>query len=1031
MIEFFVKRPVTTIMFICVFVVLGIVSYTSLLIEKTPKIDFPIITISVIYPGATPLDVETLVANKIEDAVSEISEIKKIRSQSYEGFGYVYVEFLLSADVNVKSIEVKDKVEAILNDLPEDIEKPVIEKYDPLMTAVMELVLSSDTLDGRTLYEYADKILKDEFSSIEGVACVDVYGGKERQINIKLDPMLMKENYITIQEVITALRMRNRDVPAGELEKGDHALSVRFVGEFQSPDEIADMTLTSADGTTFCLKDIAIVEDSYKRVESIARYNGKDVVGLSLKKVSDGNAVVVAKGVEKRLDNFRKGLPKDMELDIATDTTTFLIHETNNTQLNILIGILLTVVILYLFTGKFKLTFIAVIVIPTSLISTFALMGASGFSINMATLLAIATSMGTLIANAIVIIENVLEHLEHKESSVHAAIDGTKEVAGAVIASTGTNLVVFTPIAMMEGIVGQFMKPFGLTVVYATLFSLLASFSLTPMLCAVLLKNKGSAGKSSRKVFLLKPFERLVSLTAKIMEFLKKEYKYIFEAIFRHPKTTILITVMLFLSLKFIMPYLENEFMPSSDEDKVQLQIVMPQGSTIERTLEVVKQIETRVEEIPEKVSSTVNIGENGAENADITVDLVPSGKRRRSDLDIINSLVPFMAKIPDAEINLIRPSMSGGFQEGDVSINLYGIDYDKMISLSKQLKQVMDETGYFRSVSLSYKIPKTEIQLMPEQEKLIEYGLTASHVGASIRSSIYGDDSNIYKEKGEEYDINVELDNRYSQSFDDIKEISVISPKGLIPITELGTVKKAKAMPTIWHRDKERVIRLEGYLSKGSLGSMRSILDREFKEKIDFPRGYGYYYVGDSEYQEESSREMAKAFILAVLLTYMLLCAILNSFKYPIPILLMVATSFIGVFYALFFMGHSINMAAMLTMVMLVGLVVNNAILLLDYTLMKMKEGVPVKEALWLGASVKFRAILMTSIAIILGIVPQLWAIMQAKRSMGVVMIGGMLASVLFTFIFVPVVFWYIARPGHAEKVCKKPQDKINDRTQ
>ena len=601
MIEFFVKRPVTTIMFICLFVVLGLVAYTSIPIENTPKIDFPIITISVTYPGATPFEVETLVVNKIEDAVSEVSEIEKIQSRSYESFGYIYVEFLLSADVNVKSIEVKDKVEAILNTLPEDIEKPVIEKYDPLMTSVMDLVLSSDTIDGRALYEYADKTLKDKFSSIEGIARVDVYGGKKRQINIELDPMLMKERYITISEVINALRMKNKNIPAGELEKGYRALSVRFVGEFQDPDEIANMTLTSTDGNTFILKNIAVVEDGFKRIKSIARYNGRDVVGLSLNKVSDANAVALARQMEKRIDGFRGILPEGMRLDIATDNTTFLVNETKDTQINILLGILLTVAILYLFTGRFNLTFIAVIVIPTSLISTFALMSASGFSINMITLLAIATSMGTLIANAIVIIENVLSHLEHKESAVHAAIDGTKEVSGAIIAATGTNLVVFTPIAMMGGMAGQFMKSFGLTVVYATLFSLLASFTLTPMLCALLLKKKPANRYKNKSNIFLKPFDWLVSFTNSIVEFLKKEYKYIFEAMFRYPKTAIFITILLFSSLRFIMPYLDNEFIPASDRDKISIQVTMPQDSTIERTLDIVKQIEKYIDKIPER----------------------------------------------------------------------------------------------------------------------------------------------------------------------------------------------------------------------------------------------------------------------------------------------------------------------------------------------------------------------------------------------------------------------------------------------
>ncbi len=1006
MIEFFVKRPVTTIMFVLVFVVLGIVSFSNILVEKTPKVDFPIVTVSVTYPGATPLEVETLVVNKIEDAVAEISEIEKIRSQSYDSFGYVYVEFLLSADVNVKSIEVKDKVEAILNDLPDDIEKPVIEKYDPLMEPVMELVLSSATVNSRDLYEFADKTLKNRFSSVEGVAKVDVYGGKERRINVKLDPVRMKQKYISIGEVVTALQMKNRNVPGGNLEKGLTALSVRFVGEFQDVNEIGDMILASADGTTFPLKEVATVTDGFKKVESIARYNGKEVVGLSLNKVSDGNAVSIAKEVRARLDEFRSYLPEKVELEIATDTTTFITNETADTELNIVIGIILTVVILYLFTGRGNLTFIAAVVIPTSIISTFSLMNASKFSINVMTLMAIATALGTLIANAIVIIENVLKHLEEHDDPVHAAISGTKEVSGAVIASTGTNLVVFTPIAMMGGIVGQFFRSFGLTVVYVTLFSLLASFSLTPMLCGRFLKKtNGKEKKNNKLVLLLSP---LVKGTEKTVGALKREYKKIFDLLFRHPLLTVAIVAALFFGLRFIIPFIGNEFFSSDDEDRINIEIVMPQGSTIERTLETVEKIEDRLYQIPEKDSYLVNIGENGVENATISFDLIPSDQRERSDLDIIEELIPFMSKIPDAEIYLARGGMRAG--DADVSVNVTGIDYDKMVELSRMMKKAMENTGYFRSVVSSYKTPKKEIQFIPDQEKMISYGLTAAEVGSAVRASIYGDDSNVYKERGEEYDINVELDEKYTTNFDDIKEIAVRSRKGLVPITELGQLKNDTALPTIWHRDKDRVIRLEGYLSKGSLGYVRQVLDKEFK-KFPFEQGYGYKYVGDAERQEESGQEIGKAFLLAVILTYMLLAALMNSGLYPLAIMATVFTSFIGVFLSLFFSGYSINTASMMAMVMLVGLVVNNAILLLDYTLLKMKQGVPVIEAIWLGASEKFRAILMTSLAIVLGVLPQMWAMMGAKRAMGAVMIGGILASILFTFIFVPVIFWYLER--------------------
>ncbi len=1011
MIEFFVKRPATTVMFVLFFVILGIVSCFNLNVEKDPEIDFPMVTVSVVYPGATPLEVETLVSDKIEDAVSELSQIKKLRSYSYDSFSFVFIEFKMSADVNVKSIEVKDKVEAIINDFPSDVEKPVIEKFDPLIEPVLDLVLSSDIVDGRDLYEYADKQFKDRLSNIDGVANVEIYGGKERQINVIVDPVLMKKYYISIFDVIREIGMKNKNIPGGLLERGDHSLSVRFTGEFEDVQEIKNMMLTSRDGFSFPLSAIARVEDGFKEIETIARFNGRDVVGLSLEKVSGGNSINISKSVREKFDKFKEILPEGIDIKIASDTTKFIIKETDSTKVNILIGIILTIAILYLFTGKMRLTFISTIIIPSSLISTMFLMDMANFTINSMTLLAIATALGTLIANAIVIIENVLVHLQRGEDPEVAAINGTKEVAGAVLASAGTNLVVFTPISFMAGMVGQFMISFGLTVVFATIFSLIASFSLTPMLCAVMLKKEDvNANKKKSRMRLLNPFALLVAGTSKSVEFLKNEYKRVFKLMFKFPKTAIIIVLIMVFSLKFIVPFIGNDFYPPCDEDKFKVHIVLPQGTTIEKTLDVVKSVELQIDKISEVESYLSIIGDNGVENASITVDLVPSDKRKKTDVHIINSLIPFAATIPDAEI-VFRRQRRGPADEGDISINLYGEDYQEMIVISKQIKEIMEASGYFRAVVSSYKTPRNEVRFIPDQEKVKNYDLVNVALGVVLRSSIYGDDSNVYKEKGEEYDINVVLDEKYTEGFEDLKKIDIITKKGLVPVTQLGDLYQSKAIPMIRHREKNRIIRLEGYIAKASTGHVMSYLDEIIAEKITFAEGYGYKYVGSSEYQEESQREIIKAFIIAVVLTYMLLCAIMNSFSYPFVIILSIITSFIGALLMLFFLKESINIASMLGFVMIVGLVVNNAILLLEHAIVKMKEGVPVVEAIWLGASEKFRSILMTSIAIVLGILPQLWALVPLKTSMGTVVIGGMLASIFFTFVFTPVVFWYVVR--------------------
>jgi HAE1 family hydrophobic/amphiphilic exporter-1 len=1006
MIEYFVKRPVTTLMLVGLFMVLGFVSYFNLNIEETPKINFPMVSIEVLYPGATPYEVETQIVNKIEDAIAEISEIENIESYSYDGFCYVLVEFLLSADVNVKSIEVKDKVEVILNDLPEDAEKPIIQKFDPMVEPVLYLVLSSDTHTGRELYEYADKVFKDELSRVEDVASVDIFGGEERQINVKLDPLLMKQYYISIDDVIEKISARNKNVPGGSIDRRNFALSVRYQGEFANVEEIENMILTSKDGVHFRMKDIGTVEDGAKKIETVARFNGKDVVTLSVKKVSDGNAVNVAKEISRRLPKFEEALPDGMHVRIASDTTEFIVGETKDAQSSILIGIVLTAIILFLFTGHVKLLFISSIVIPTSVLSALFLVDMAGFSINMMTLLAIATALGTLIANAIVIIEHVLERMEMGENSFDAAINGTKRCTFAVLASAGTNLVVFTPIAFMGGIVGQFFKSFGLTVVYATLFSILASFTLTPMLCAYLLRG---LKVHQTKKWGFNPFYWCVRITDICVEFLKREYLLLTRVMFRFPKITLLLVCLSIFSLKFILPFIGNEFYPSSDRDQIMISLTLPQGSTVYRTLDTTKLLEERIEKIAEVESVLTTIGENGTENAAMTVNLTESKNRTRSDVDIINELIPFAATFPDADIAFSRGG-GGGPGSSDIDLNVYGEDYETMVALSKKMKLIMEESGYFRSVVSTHKYPKTEVQFRPDQDKLIEYDVDNKLLGSIMRDSIYGDDTNTFKEKGEEYAINVELDKRYKNDFLDIYEIDVISRKGMIPLTELGTIVGEKAIPTIRHRDKRRIIQLNGFLAKSTAGEVQQMLVREFA-KLDIKSGYGYKFVGSSEEQEKTGKEIGKAFLIAVILTYMLLAAVLNSFIYPIAIGSTIVTSFVGVFLFLFFADKSINLASMLGMVMLVGLVVNDAILLVEYAIYKMKEGMDVKEAIISATRTKFRPILLTSLSIMSGTLPQLWAIIPLKNAMAAVIIGGMMAATFFTFMAVPVLFWYLER--------------------
>ncbi len=1003
MIELFVKRPATTMVLILFFVLLGFVSYFNLNVEQSPRIDFPLVVVNVTYPGASPDEVEAQVIKKVEDVVVEISEIKNIKSRAYESFGYVLIEFKLSADVNVKAAEVKDKVEAIVNKLPDGIKKPIVEKLDPFSKSVVELVLQADEKTSlRELYEYADKSLKEQFTKIAGVGNVLVFGGEQREIRVELDLDLMKENYISIANVVSAIQSQNLNVPAGNIEKTSASLTVRFVGEFSSVEDIGNMPITASDGSLFYLKDIARVRDGSKKIEYISRFNGKPVVTLSVKKVSDGNEVRVAEGVQKMLPEINSTLPEGYSLKVANDTSKYIVKETRGTLASIALGIFLTVLILYFFSGSWRMTIIAAVVIPSSIISAILLMDFSKFTINFITLLAIATSLGTLIANAIVIIENVLVHLQKGKSPQQAAIDGTKEVVVPVLASCGTNLVVFTPIAFMGGIIGQFMLQFGLTVVYATLFSLMASFSLTPMMCGLLLKPNAGDLDKRQNIF--------VRMTHSTTRFLLREYRILFEAMFRYPKIWTVGILLSLLGACTTIPYIGNEFIPTSDQNRIQINLTLPQGTNVEKTSRVAEDVEKLFENYPEVDNVLSVVGENGAENARIVISLIDHELRKKSDNDIINEVTPLVAKIPGIEVEFKRGD-KGGAPEGDISVDITGLEYDQMIIVAKQIEETMKESGYFRSTSSSYKSPKTELQFRPDLARLRQYGISSAQIGTEVRAAIYGDDNNVYKEGGEEYDIRVELADHYKNSEQIFNRMTLLSQHGLVALSELGSVEYQSATPNLWRRDRSRIIQINGYLSKSTAGVVQAELTEKFKA-LNIPVGYSYRFVGNAESQEESGREIGKAFGLAIVLTFMLLAAILNSFVHPLTISSSIVTSFGGVFLLLFFAESSINIASMLGIVMLVGLVVNNAILIVDQSQWHLAQGISeVQEAVWRGIEDKFRAVLMTSIAIVSGALPQTWSPDLAKASMGIVIIGGTLASIVYTFALTPIVFWYLER--------------------
>ncbi len=992
MLKFFVRRPITTLMFVLFWVVLGFVSFPKMNIERTPPVDFPMVTATFVYPGATPAEMESQVIKRAEDAISQVAGLKKITSQTFENGGYVMAEFNLGVNVNDKATEIKSKIDALSTEFPDELKQPVVEKLNPLQESVVDVVIRG--ADAVAVEEYVDDILSNKITSIRGVASVSVFGGRQRAIRVEMSPESMAAHGVTVMDVISALGSRNLNVPGGKIETSVNSSNVRFVGEFASVDEIANLGITTAEGQKFKLRDIATVRDAARDVDTGARYNGEAVVITSVVKASDGNAIKISDELRKKLPEYQSDLASRFpgaEMMIVSDSSIAVADETNGTIDGIILGVIFTIMVLLAFTRNWRSTVIAGVVIPASLIAGFFFMDMNGFSINAMTLLAYSSALGTLVSNAIILIESALQEMRAGKNPEDAAIDGTKKVAVSVLAGVGTNVVVFLPLAFMGGIVGQFMVQFGMTVVYLTLLSLMFSFTLAPMMIAKFLRLTDKSEKPQNA-------ERAGT---KKQTWMGRWFDYQFA----HPWRVVGIAVLAFIVALMSMRFVGNEFAPSTDTNEITITARTPMGSTYDKTESVAAQIEEKLKTIPEITATSVKIGDRGLQNMTIKVDLVDLSDRNKSDKEIVREIMPLLSTIPDVEIQTrAGAAMSSGGASSDMVLYINGQDDAIREAYASQVLDMINQIPAVQSAVRAKQIPGNEIRFIPDEDKMNFWGVQNSYAGATLRAALFGNDDYKYKERGEEYPIVLEFARPFktAEMFDNV---FMNSHKGMVALSDLGEIKTTAATPDIVRLDKLRVTEIDINIGKSTMGPVQSEIEAGLA-KIDWQPGYGYEFGGMSEIQGETTSEIGSAFLLAIILTYMLLAAIMNSLAHPFTIATSILTSFAGVFIMLFLSGASMNIGAMLAFVMLVGLVVNNNILVLEPTVGRIARGEDMKSALWTELNDKRGMILMTSIAVITGMVPQLWSVDGMKVAMGAVMIGGMLASLVWTFTLTPALF-------------------------
>jgi HAE1 family hydrophobic/amphiphilic exporter-1 len=1021
-----IRRPLMMIMCILAVAMFGVVVFFRLPVDKIPDMELPYITVQAIYPGAGPDQIELNVVKPIEEQVSTIGGLKHVTSYCLESAAFLVLEFNAGTNPDIASMEVKDKIDQILYTLPEDLEKPVVSKHNPNDQPIVILSVTAPVSPDK-LRRYVDNEIKDRFAQISGVAKVDVIGGREREIIVKLDPEKLAAHNLTIFQVAALLKAQNTTIPGGFVTGENREYSVKVSGEYCSLDEIRETQIpvhkqygTVMENYTVRIKDIAAVEDGYKEVREFARYQGKESVHISITKNSDANVVKTADLVLAKAEEIRSQLPEGYSIDVIENSSTFTKSIVEDTYGNIVTGIILTALILLLFLFDWRTTLIAAITMPLSLIMALVGMSAAKLSLNTITLMSLTVSIGLLVTNSIVVIENIVRHRNSGKNIRKASEEGTNEIFMAVLASTLTNLAVFIPIATTSGIIGSAFKALGLTIVFATVASIFLSFTLTPLLASRLLKQKNNAGSKGKGP----------NIVDRLLYSIERRYKKHLDWLLsnRVAQFTVVVSILLIFwaTLQFITPKLGSEFVPKIDEGVISIAIELPPGTPIEVTKRRVLEVEELMKGLPDLISISSSIGGNGintgVQYGEVRLQLTPETQRKESVFEKINAIRPMLSDIPDAKISVTSVGGIAGENEGaDMVIEVKGVEMEKVIAISDQISGILYNTQDLTDINSSWKGDKPEIAIVPNRGRLEHYGLSPSlaqsvtiqMLGGLVRYNITGDDGAIYREKGEDFPIRVQLDKRARSTVRDIQTMEVLTPRGPVPLEAVADVKYTGGVSSITRKDKQRMIQVSANLTSGNVGKKIAALKERFNE-IELEPGYSIKFAGLQDLQNESFSQLGLAAVLAVILTFMLLVALLESIPMAFVIMLTIPLGLIGVVWFMYLTSSTLSMVSLLSIIMLIGVVVNNAILLVDYARMRrLEDGISAREAIVQAGGTKLRAILMSNLAIIISMVPMALGIGAGgnfRASFAITTIGGVLVSTIFTFFLIPVLYIWTA---------------------
>ena len=1014
-----VKRPVMTTLGFVAVLIIGLFSLTKLPIDLFPDIETNTIMVMTSYPGASAEDIEQNVTRPLENTLNSVEHLKHITSKSKENISIITLEFEFGYDIDVLTNYTRDKLDMVKSYLPDDAENPIIFKFSTdMMPIILLSVEANESMPG--LYKILDENVANPLARVDGVGSVSVSGAPKREIHIYVDPIKLEAYNLTIETISSIIGAENRNIPGGTFDIGSNTYSLRVEGEFNDSRDMGNIVVGARNGSAIYLRDVATIDDSLQERAQQAYTNGKKGAMIIVQKQSGANSVEISNKVIAEIPNLQKNLPSDVKLNVIVDTSDNIRNTIASLAETIFFALLFVIIVVFAFLGRWRATIIIGITIPISLIASFIYLFATGETLNIISLSALSISIGMVVDDAIVVLENVTTHIERGSAPKQAAIHGTNEVAISVVASTLTLIAVFYPLTLVTGMAGVLFKQLGWMVCIMMVISTVCALTLIPMLCSQMLRlNPKKAGFQK---FIEKALDKVDDVYAKMIN-----------ACVTHKRKTVLVCALVFVGSCMLMKFIGSEFVPASDNGRVGVTLELPIGTRTEISQKIAEKIhdewrakypEIKVLNYSVGQASTDNtfasMQNNGSHIVSMNISLYSVTQRDRSIFEITNMMREDLKQYPELEKSQVNVGGSrGGGMNGQSTLDyeVYGWDFTETDSVAQQIKHILQNTTGIADITISRSDYQPEYHVDFDREKLARYGLNLSTAATYLRNRINGSTASYYREDGEEYDIKVMYAPEHRTSIEDIENILIYNAAGQgIRVRDLGKVVERVSPPTIERKDRQRIITVQGVVN-GELPMSEIIANVQPNlDALDLPNGVYIELSGSYEDQQESFADLGMLAVLIIILVYIVMAAQFESYAYPGIIMTSVPFAFTGIVLILWLTGTTLNIMSMIGAIMLIGIVVKNGIVLIDYIQLNRERGMSIRTAVVLGGKSRLRPIVMTSLTTILGMVPMAISAGEGAemwKPMAIAVIGGLTFSTLVTLLFVPAMYCLFAGVG------------------